>query len=106
MGSLQSIDVITDICIVPSDKEEDIPSNYYCLKETVDGHYAGVNAGGYFQFNKHNGPFISFKRAQHFISTDSLHNDEILPITKIAIRDVDQYIKENPQFSKDKDIND
>merc|ERR1712129_464682 len=89
---------------VATDREEDIPSNYYCIKETINGHYAGVNAGGYFQFNKHNGPFIAFKRAQPFYSTDSIHDsDEILPITKIAIRDVNQFIKENPQFSKEKD---
>ena len=64
---MQSIDVISDICIVSTNKIEDLPSSdYYCITETVEGNYGGVNAGGYFNFNKlvnkHSGPFIAFRR--------------------------------------------
>ena len=59
---MPSIDAITDIAIVASDRPEDVPSGYYCISETVEGNYGGVNAGGYFNFNKRSGPFIAFKR--------------------------------------------
>lgn len=89
---MPSIDAITDIAIVASDRPEDVPSGYYCISETVEGNYGGVNAGGYFNFNKRSGPFIAFKR---------LRSDEAAarpPITQIAIRDVDDYLRSNPHL--------
>eukprot|EP01084_Bolivina_argentea_P224022 378909_1 len=56
--------VISDICMVSSDREEDMPPGYECLNETVDGHYGGVNAGGYFNFNKRSGPFLAYKQSR------------------------------------------
>jgi len=65
--------------VVPSDRASDVPENFRVLSETVDGHYGGVNAGGYFNFNRHSGPFIAYSR----------HSDCGAPITDIVIRDLD-----------------
>eukprot|EP01084_Bolivina_argentea_P048659 89615_1 len=87
---MQSYEVIIDICIVPSSRQEDIPPNYECINTTIEGNYGGINAGGYFNFkiNKQSGPFIAFKRGHN-------NHNNVNPITNIAIRDVDEYLKIN-----------
>eukprot|EP01083_Nonionella_stella_P017009 47507_1 len=65
-----------------------MPPGYECLNETVDGHYGGVNAGGYFNFNKRSGPFLAYKQSREHSAA----------ITAIVIRDVDEYYEENPHL--------
>ena len=92
---MPSIDAITDIAIVATDRPEDVPADYYCISETVEGNYGGVNAGGYFNFNKRSGPFIAFKRSNAPLRGDERPRP---PITNIAIRDVDDYLRSNPHL--------
>ncbi|ETO03088.1 hypothetical protein RFI_34322 [Reticulomyxa filosa] len=152
---LNEIRAINNIQIVASNKPSDIPENYYCLSQSLGGHFVGYDPDkwfGKFAKNKNNGPFIAFERSnktcqkknmpqmqaqiqqsqsqpqsqaqvqlpQKDVSKEGAsmspatsrininnsnnnnnsNNTKLYPITKICIRDVNEYLQ-NTEASKE-----
>ncbi|ETO28085.1 hypothetical protein RFI_09045 [Reticulomyxa filosa] len=106
---LNEIRAIDNIKIIASNKPADIPENYYCVSQSLEGHFVGFESDtwlGKFGKGKNNGPFIAFERSSQFSEADLKKEEEaaasqenmhktntLYPITKICIRDVNEYIK-------------
>ncbi|ETO12896.1 hypothetical protein RFI_24478 [Reticulomyxa filosa] len=78
---LNEIKTIRNLRIIRSNKPSEIPDNYYCLSQSLEGHFVGVDTDnwfGKFGKSKTNGPFIAFERADHqILAADQDQNAEM-----------------------------